>query len=75
MSGFDTVIEGVLLSGVYLVETVTLFRNPSHPGGVTVGIIGRLNALLGEQAYPYNVRGVWEKLVAREGLEPPTPGL
>ncbi len=35
-----------------LVETVTVFRNPSHPGGVTVEIV-----------------------VAREGLEPPTPGL
>jgi hypothetical protein len=31
-----------------LVETVTVFRNPS----VTVEIVGRLNALLGEQAYP-----------------------
>ena len=58
-----------------LVETVTVFRNPSHPGGVTVEIVGRLNALLGEQAYPHNVRGVWGKVVAREGLEPPTPGL
>ena len=58
-----------------LVETVTVFRNPSHPGGVTVEIVGRLNALLGEQAYPHNVQGVWGKMVAREGLEPPTPGL
>jgi site-specific DNA recombinase len=44
-----------------LVETVTVFRNPSHPGGVTVEIVGRLTALLGEQAYPHNVRGVWER--------------
>ena len=58
-----------------LVETVTVFRNPSHPGGVTVEIVGRLNALLGEQAYPHNVQGVGGKMVAREGLEPPTPGL
>jgi site-specific DNA recombinase len=35
-----------------LVETITVFRNPSHPGGVTVEIVGRLNALLGEQAFP-----------------------
>jgi site-specific DNA recombinase len=49
-----------------LVETVTVFRNPSHPGGLTVEIVGRLNALLGEQAYPHNVRGVWGKVVARE---------
>jgi len=51
-----------------LVETVTVFRNPSRQGGVTVEIVGRLNALLGEQAYPHNVRGVWGKMVAREGL-------
>ena len=56
-----------------LVDTVTVFRNPSHPGGVTVEIVGRLNALLGEQAYPKNIRGVWGKMVAGEGLEPPTP--
>ena len=58
-----------------LVETVTVFRDPSRPGGVTVEIAGRLSALLGEQAYPNKVRGVWGKMVAGEGLEPPTPGL
>jgi hypothetical protein len=58
-----------------LVETVTVFRDSSRPGGVTVEIDGRLNALLGEQAYPNKVRGVWGKMVAGEGLEPPTPGL
>ena len=58
-----------------LVETVTLFRDPSRPGGVTIEITGRLNALLGEQAYPNKVRGVWGKMVAGEGLEPPAPGL
>jgi site-specific DNA recombinase len=58
-----------------LVETITVFRNPSHPGGVTVEIVGRLNALLGEQAFPHRAQGVWGKMVAREGLEPPTPGL
>jgi hypothetical protein len=50
-----------------LVETVTVFRDPSRPGGVTVEIAGRLNALLGEQAYPNKVRGVWGKMVAGEG--------
>src|ERR1700681_3717570 len=35
-----------------LVETVTVFRDPSRPGGVTVEIAGRLNALRAEQAYP-----------------------
>jgi hypothetical protein len=35
-----------------LVETVTVFRNPSHPGGVTVEIVGRLNALLANRPTP-----------------------
>jgi hypothetical protein len=58
-----------------LVETVTVFRDPERPGGVCVEIAGRLNALLGDSAYPNRVRGVWGRVVAREGLEPPTPGL
>jgi site-specific DNA recombinase len=58
-----------------LVETVTVSRDPSRPGGVVVEINGRLNALLGEQAYPNKVRGVWGKMVAEEGFEPPTHGL
>lgn len=33
-----------------LVETVTVFRDPSKLGGVEVQIAGRLTALLGEQA-------------------------
>jgi hypothetical protein len=44
-----------------LVETGTVFRDPSRPGGVTIEIAARLNALLGEQAYPNKVRGVWER--------------
>jgi hypothetical protein len=40
-----------------------------------VEITGRLNALLGERAYPNKVRGVWGKMVAEEGFEPPTHGL
>lgn len=39
-------------------------RDPSKPGGVQVEIAGRLNALLGETAYPNGVRGVWGKVVA-----------
>jgi site-specific DNA recombinase len=58
-----------------LVETVTVFRDPSRVGGVVVEIAGRLNALLGEKAYPNGVRGVWGKMVAEEGFEPPTHGL
>jgi site-specific DNA recombinase len=76
-----------------LVETVTVFRDPARSGGVAVEIAGRLNALLGEPAYPNQVKGAsgWMpggryrqslqddtsgvKMVAGEGLEPPTPGL
>jgi site-specific DNA recombinase len=49
-----------------LVETVTVFRDPARPGGIVVEIAGRLNALLGENAYPNKVRGVWGKVVAGE---------
>jgi hypothetical protein len=55
-----------------LIETVAVFRDHSRLGGVTVEIAGRLNALLGEQAFPNRVRGVWGKMVAEEGFEPPT---
>ena len=58
-----------------LVETVTVFRDTSRPGGVEVEIAGRLTALLGAPAYPNGVKGVWGKVVAEEGLEPPTRGL
>jgi site-specific DNA recombinase len=58
-----------------LVETVTVFRDPSRIGGIEVEIAGRLTALLGETAYPHGVKGVWGKVVAGSGLEPPTPGL
>jgi site-specific DNA recombinase len=51
-----------------LVETVTVFRDMSKPGGVEVEIVGRLTALLGERAYPNGVKGVWGKMVAEEGL-------
>jgi site-specific DNA recombinase len=47
-----------------LIETVTVFRDHSRPGGVTIETTGRLNALLGEQAYPNRVRGVWGRMVA-----------
>jgi hypothetical protein len=49
------------------VETVTVFRDTARPGGVAVEIAGRLNALLGEKAYPNQVKGVWGKLVAGGG--------
>ena len=51
-----------------LVETVTVFRDTSKPGGVEVEIVGRLTALLGEKAYPNGVRGVWGKMVAEERI-------
>jgi hypothetical protein len=47
-----------------LVEAVTVFRDPSRAGGVEVEITGRLNALLGETAYPNRRRGVWGSVVA-----------
>jgi site-specific DNA recombinase len=42
-----------------LVETVTVFRDPSRPGGVTVEIAGRLNTLLREQARPNKVHSAF----------------
>jgi hypothetical protein len=47
-----------------LVETVTVFRDRERPGGVAVEIASRLNALLGQGAYPNRVKGVWGKVVA-----------
>ena len=47
-----------------LVETVTVSRDPARLGGVAVEIAGRLNALLGQGAYPNRVKGVWGKVVA-----------
>jgi site-specific DNA recombinase len=58
-----------------LVETVTVYRDPSEPGAVEIEIAGRLNSILGERAYPNGVKRVWGFLVAEEGLEPPTRGL
>jgi site-specific DNA recombinase len=58
-----------------LVETVTVVRDdPARPDGVTVEIAGRPNALLGEKAYPNQVKGVWGKVVAGERyLRAPRP--
>ena len=47
-----------------IVQTVKVFRDSSKPSGVLVEITGRLNALLGDKAYPNNVKGVWGSLVA-----------
>lgn len=58
-----------------LIETVTVFRDTSRIGGIEVEIAGRLTALLGENAFPNGVKAVGGKVVAGEGLEPPTPGL
>jgi site-specific DNA recombinase len=41
-----------------LVETVTVYRDDSRAGGVQVEITGRLNALLGDQAFPNGIRAV-----------------
>ncbi|UVK47119.1 transporter substrate-binding domain-containing protein [Mesorhizobium sp. AR07] len=37
-----------------LIETVTVFRDPSRIGGIEVEISGRLTALLGEGAFPHS---------------------
>lgn len=42
-----------------LVETVTVSRDASRPGGVEAHIAGRLNALLGAQDHPNGVKGAW----------------
>jgi site-specific DNA recombinase len=68
----DTECSGAIRD---LVETVTVLRDNTRTGGVQVEITGRLTALLGEQAFPNQVRGVWGKMVAEEGFEPPTQGL
>lgn len=47
-----------------LIETVTVFRDPARVGGVQIEIVGRLNALLCDQAFPNRQRGVWGKVVA-----------
>jgi site-specific DNA recombinase len=57
-----------------LVDTVTVFRDTSKPGGVQVEIVGRLTALLGEKAYPNGVKGVWGKMVAEDrSIHSPLP--
>ena len=49
-----------------LIQSVTVLRDNSKQGGVIVEIAGRLNTLLGENAYPNRVKGVWGSLVAEE---------
>jgi site-specific DNA recombinase len=40
-----------------------------------VEITGRLNSLLGDQAFPNGIRAMGGLMVAEEGFEPPTQGL
>jgi hypothetical protein len=56
----------VITRFVWPLELPLIAKGVLAPGGVTIEIAGRLNALLGEQAYPNNVRGVWGKMVAGE---------
>lgn len=44
-----------------LIDTVTVFRDPSRIGGVTVEILGRLNALLGEKLSQTKSKGCGER--------------
>jgi site-specific DNA recombinase len=55
-----------------LIEAVKVERNASRPGGLKVTIVGRLNALLGDEHFP---NGVCGKGVAGAGIEPATYGL
>jgi site-specific DNA recombinase len=57
-----------------LIDTVTVRRDGAK-GGIEVTIAGRLNALLGEKAFPNGVRAVCGLVVAEDGFEPPTRGL
>jgi site-specific DNA recombinase len=54
------------------IESVIVRRDPARQGGVEVTVTGRLNAVLGEKAYPNGVCGA---LVAGAGIEPATYGL
>ncbi len=49
-----------------LVETVTVSRDTSQPGGVVVDIAGRLTAFLGAPAYLSGAKGVSGKVVAED---------
>ncbi len=58
-----------------LVETVTVFRDRSRLGGVEIEIAGGFTTSLRAPTYQYGVKGESRKMVAEEGLEPPTRGL
>ena len=58
-----------------LVDGVTVSLGANRKGGVEIEVAGRLNHLLGPKAFPQGVKGVSGKMVAEEGLEPPTRGL
>jgi site-specific DNA recombinase len=56
-----------------LIESIVVHRTlPQDPIRLTVN--GRLAALIGEPVFPQGSMS-WVKMVAGEGLEPPTPGL
>jgi site-specific DNA recombinase len=54
------------------IEAVSVERDPTRGTGVKVTITGRLNAILGEEAYP---NGLCGKGVTGAGIEPATYGL
>tara|TARA_R110002074_G_scaffold253081_4_gene425112 strand:+ start:11001 stop:12629 length:1629 start_codon:yes stop_codon:yes gene_type:complete len=58
-----------------LVECVTVKKGPNGPGSIEIEITGRLNALIGESAYPNGLKAVCGTVVAEDGFEPPTRGL
>jgi hypothetical protein len=56
-----------------LIASVTVARDDSRPGGISLVITGRLAVILGEDA-PFPA-GVSAKMVAGAGIEPATYGL
>ena len=69
--GSAEINAGVYASLRELVAAVVLHARPKQ-SGIRIEIRGRLAALCGLDAFPQMSGG---PMVAREGLEPPTPGL
>ena len=47
-----------------LIETVTVYRDPSSPGAVEIEVKGKLSALVSSPAYPEGIKRVWGSVVA-----------
>jgi DNA invertase Pin-like site-specific DNA recombinase len=67
--------DGEAARAVRELVSAVIVRSTGMRGGLEVEVSGRLNPLLGDQAYPNGIRRVWGTMVAEEGFEPPTHGL